>query len=127
MADDFGYPHGDKPAVPSDNDGAERPATPEQWAAMTFAPVLIDPARFGPAWEQARGSIARTAIELLSLDDLALTRHFMEQSNPLMEAMETYGELQSELDYLKTHMEALEMAATRMLCVASRCVENPPF
>jgi hypothetical protein len=126
MADDSRFPQEDDPAGPSEIDGAERLATPQQWATMTFAPVLIDPARFGPAWEQARGSVARTAIELLRLDDLALTRHFMEQSNPLMEAMETYGELQSELDYLKTHMEALEMAATRMLCVASRCVENPP-
>jgi hypothetical protein len=49
----------------------------------------------------------------------------MAMAEPLMEAMETYGELQREVDYLKTHLEALEMAATRMLCVASRCIDRP--
>lgn len=110
----------------ADGDDAGRLATPQEWAAMTFGPVSIDAARFGTAWEQARGFVARTAIELLRFDDQALTSHFMAMPEPLMEAMETYRELQSELDYLKTHMEALEMAATRMLCVASRCVEHPP-
>lgn len=125
MADDSRFPHDDDLAAQSDEDAADRLATPEQWAAMTFAPVLIDATRFGTDWEQARGSVARTAIELLRLDDQALTSHFLAQDAPLMEAMETYRELQSELDYLKTHMEALEMATTRMLCVASRCVERP--
>jgi hypothetical protein len=69
--------------------------------------------------------VARTAIELLRFDDQALTSHFMAMAEPLMEAMETYGELQREVDYLKTHLEALEMASTRMLCVASRCIDRP--
>ena len=128
MADDSRFQHETDPTrfnEGADND-AEQLATPEQWAAMTFAPVLIDSNKFGPAWEQARGAVARAAIELLRFDDQGLTRHFMEQDEPLMEAMDTYGELLTELDYLKTHMEALEMAATRMLCVASRCIEHPP-
>jgi hypothetical protein len=98
----------------------EQLATPEQWAAMTFDPVPIDPNKFGPAWEQARGSMARTAISLLRLDDRDLTRHFSAEAEPLLEAMEVHTGLQEELDYLKIHIEALEMAATRMLCVASR-------
>jgi hypothetical protein len=118
MADDSPPRPEDDPAAPSTD--SEQLATPQQWAAMTFAPVVIDPAKFGPAWEQTRGSVARTAIELLSLDDQELTRHFMEQDEPLLEAMETHTGLQDELDYLRTHIEALEMAATRMLCVASR-------
>lgn len=126
MADDSRFPHENDPAAQSENEGAEQLATPEQWAAMKFQPVLIDPDKFGTAWEQARGSVARTAIELLRMDDEALTSHFMALLEPLMEAMQTYGELQNELDYLKTHMEALEMAATRMLCVASRCAERRP-
>lgn len=126
MADDFRLPHEHDPAAQSHNDSAEHLATPQQWAAMTFTPVLIDPTRFETAWEQARGSVARTAIELLRHDDQVLTSQFMARPAPLMEAMETYAELQGELDYLKTHMEALEMAATRLLCVASRCVERPP-
>jgi len=126
MADDSRFTLENDPAAPSDNVGAEQFATPQQWAAMKFQPVLIDPSKFGSAWEQARGSVARTAIELLRLDDEALTSHFMALLDPLMEAMEAYGELQNELDYLKTHVEALETAATRMLCVASRCVERRP-
>jgi len=126
MADDSRFKHENDPAAPSDDEGAERLATPQQWAAMKFESVSIDPNKFGSAWEQARGCVARTAIELLRKDDEALTSHFMELPEPLMEAMEAYGELQNELDYLKTHMEALEMAATRMLCVASRCVERRP-
>lgn len=100
------------------------PATAEQWAAMTFAPVLIDPDKFGPSWEQARGASARTAIALLRFDDQELTRRFMEQPEPLQEALEVHAGLEREIDYLKTHVEALEMTATRMLCVASRCAEQ---
>src|SRR5688572_24598637 len=48
-------------------------ATPEQWAAMKFAPVIIDANKFGPGWDQTRGAIARTAIALLRFDDEALT------------------------------------------------------
>lgn len=130
MADDSRFSYDDDPAARvhdrADEDAAERLATPEQWAAMTFAPVLIDLNKFGAAWEQARGAVARAAVELLRLDDQALTSHFLAQEVPLMEAMETYRELQEELEYLKTHMEALETASTRMLCVASRCVERRP-
>lgn len=126
MADESRFSHDDGPDAPSEPEAAEQLATPEQWAAMTFAPVSIDPDKFGAAWEQARGAMARTAIELLRMDDQALTAHFMAEEAPLMEAMETYRELQSELDYLKTHMEALETASIRMLCVASRCVERRP-
>ena len=118
MADDSQPRSENDPAAPSTD--SEQLATPQQWAAMTFAPVVIDPAKFGTAWEQTRGSVARTAIELLSLDDQELTRRFTEQDEPLLEAMETHTSLQDELDYLRTHIEALEMAATRMLCVASR-------
>jgi hypothetical protein len=119
MADDSQFRPEDDPAAPA-TDSGEQLATPQQWAAMTFAPVVIDPSKFGTAWEQTRGSMARAAIELLSLDDQELTRHFMEQDEPLLEAMTTHTSLQDELDYLRTHLEALEMAATRMLCVASR-------
>src|SRR5262245_46194215 len=111
MADDSRFRHEHVLSVSADDDIAEQLATHKQWAAMTFAPVLIDSNKFGTAWEHARGSVARTAIELLRLDDQALTSHFMAQLEPLMEAMETYGELQRELDYLKTHMEAIDMAA----------------
>jgi len=124
MADDSRFTHQNDPAARSDNEGAERLATPEQWAAMKFEPVPIDPNKFGTGWDHARGAVARTAVGLLRLDDEALTSQFMAMLDPLMEAMQTYGELQNELDYLKTHMEALEMAATRMLCVASRCAER---
>lgn len=122
MADESRFPDEDGPDASSEDEAAEQLATPAQWAAMTFGPVLIDPNKFGVAWEQARGAMARTAIDLLRMDDEALTSHFMAQEAPLVEAMETYRELQGELDYLKTHMEALETASTRMLCVASRCV-----
>lgn len=125
MADDSRFSPEDDPDAPLDEDSAEPLATPQQWAAMTFTPVVIDATKFGAAWEQARGAVARTAIELLRFDDQALTSHFMAMAEPLMEAMETYGELQREVDYLKTHLEALEMAATRMLCVASRCIDRP--
>ena len=106
---------------------AEQLATPEQWAAMTFAAVPIDADRFGSEWEQTRGAIARTAIAVLRFDDQALTRHFMEQPEPLRQAMQAHAGLQRELDYLKTHVEALETAATRLLCVASRCAQQPPL
>ncbi|WP_129776403.1 COG5 family protein [Peristeroidobacter soli] len=98
----------------------EQLATPEQWAAMTFDPVPIDPGKFGPAWDRARGCVARTAIAVLRLDDRQLTHHFKSHPESLLEAMDTHADLQEELDYLKTHLEALEMAATRVLCVASR-------
>jgi hypothetical protein len=119
MVDDSQFRPEDDPAAPS-SDSGEQLATPQQWAAMTFSPVVIDAGKFGTTWEQTRGSMARAAIELLSLDDQELTRHFMEQDEPLLEAMTTHTNLQDELDYLRTHLEALEMAATRMLCVASR-------
>ena len=123
MADDDSFPPDD--AVPTESTGssADQLASAQQWAAMTFAPVPIDPTRFGPVWEQSRGAIARTAIALLRFDDQDLTRHFMEQPEPLRQAMEVHAGLQRELDYLKTHVEALEMAATRLLCVASRCAD----
>lgn len=124
MADDDSLPQDDDASAESADGSAEPLATPQQWAAMTFAPVLIDPSKFGPGWEQARGAVARTAIALLRFDDQDLTRHFMEQPEPLRQAMEVHAGLQRELDYLKTHFEALEMAATRMLCVASRCAEQ---
>lgn len=126
MADQDSYLPDDEQSAKSAGSSAEQLATHEQWAAMTFAAVPIDPDRFGPAWEQARGAIARTAIAVLRFDDQALTRHFMEQPEPLCQAMEIHAGLQRELDYLKTHVEALEMAATRVLCVASRCAEQPP-
>lgn len=99
---------------------ADDSATPSQWAAMTFAPVLIDNDKFGPAWEQARGAMARTTIAVLRFNDAELTRHFLDRPEPLREAMTVHAGLQQELDYLKTHLDALELAATRMLCVASR-------
>jgi hypothetical protein len=119
MADDSQFRPEHDPAA-SSSDAGERLATPEQWAAMTFSPVVIDPTKFETAWEQTRGSLARMAIDLLRLDDQELTQRFLEQDEPLLEAMETHSSLRDELDYLRTHMEALELAATRMLCVASR-------
>jgi hypothetical protein len=120
MADDsYFFPQDDETA--DINRHAELPATPEQWAAMTFEPVPIDIARFGTEWEQARGAIARTTIGLLSFNDRDLTRHFMSQPEPLRRAMQVHAGLQEEIEYLKIHMEALEMASTRLLCVASRC------
>jgi hypothetical protein len=38
--------------------------------------------------------------------------------------MDMHAGLQRELEYLKTHIEALEMASARLLCVASRCAEH---
>ncbi|MBL8265788.1 hypothetical protein [Steroidobacter sp.] len=105
-------------------------ATPQQWAAMTFAPIPIDSDKFGPAWEQQRGAMARTSIAVLRFDDESLTQHFLDRPEPLREAMTAHAGLQQELDYLKTHLEALELAATRMLCVASRIslasLDSPP-
>lgn len=105
---------------PPGDGSADEFATPEQWAAMTFAAVPIDPDKFGPEWEQARGVVARAAIALLRFDDQALTRHFLDQPEALLQAVDAHAGLQRELEYLKTHIEALETAATRMLCVASR-------
>ena len=101
-------------------------ATPQQWAAMTFEPVLLDPARFGSQWEQALGAVARTTIAVLRFDDRELTRPFLNRPEPLPHAMEVHASLQRELEYLKTHIEALEMASTRLLCAASRCAEQAP-
>ena len=99
-------------------------ATPQQWASMTFAAIDLDSARFGPGWDRARGAMARTVVALLRFDDQALTRHFQAEPEPLRRALDVHAGLQQEIDYLKTHLEALEMAAARMLCVASRCAEQ---
>jgi hypothetical protein len=107
----------------SGHDASDPLATPQQWAAMTFAPVIIDEKKFGPGWDQTRGAIARAAISLLRFDDQALTRHFEAEPEPLRRALELHAGLRQEIEYLKTHIEALEMAATRLLCVASRCAE----
>lgn len=125
MADDFYFLPEDAPAGPEDS-AAERLATPQQWASMTFAPIVIDEKKFGPGWDQTRGAIARTAIALLRFDDQALTRHLLAQPEPLRRALDMHAGLQQEIEYLKTHIEALEMAATRVLCVASRCAEEQP-
>lgn len=122
MADSFYFLPDDQSAEAGDD--RERLATPQQWASMTFAPVAIDPQYFGPRWDQARGAVARTAIALLRFDDQGLTRHFQAEREPLRRVMDVYGGLQEEITYLKTHIEALEMAATRLLCVASRCAEE---
>lgn len=121
MANDcYFLPEDDEPAQSE----SEQPATPQQWAAMSFEPVLLDSERFGAQWEQARGAIARTTVGLLRFDDQELTQLFMNQPEPLRHAMEVHSSLQRELDYLKTHIEALEMASTRVLCAASRCAEH---
>lgn len=125
MADDSNFPPHAESAHAGEAD-SEQLATPQQWAAMTFEPVLIDVSKFGAEWEQARGAIARTAIALLQFDDRDLTSHFMNQSEPLRRVMEAHAGLQRELEYLQTHIQALEMAAARLLCVASRCVEQSP-
>lgn len=125
MADEHSFPPDD--ATAQSAEGAEQLATPQQWAAMKFAPVLIDPGKFDAAWEQQRGAVARTTIALLRFDDQALTHHFMNQSEPLRQAMEVHDGLQREIEYLKTHIEALEMAAARLLCAASRCAEQSSF
>jgi len=119
MADDC-YFLPDDP-LPEAVDASEELASAQQWASMTFAAVLIDPQKFGPGWDQTRGALARTAVALLRFDDQALTRHFLAEGDPLRRALDTHAGLQQEIDYLKTHVEALEMAATRLLCVASRC------
>ncbi|HEY0940359.1 MAG TPA: hypothetical protein VGE08_09710 [Steroidobacter sp.] len=120
----------DRYFLPEDDGPAQsdtgQPATPRQWAAMSFDPVPIDAARFGAQWEQARGEVARTTVGLLRFDDKELTQLFMNQPEPLRHAMQVHTSLQRELDYLKTHIEALEMAATRVLCAASRCAEQAP-
>lgn len=125
MTDSF-YFLPDDPESESDDDSAERLATPQQWAAMSFAPVLLDVSKFGPGWDQARGAIARTAIALLRFDDQALTRHFLAEPEPLRRALQLHAGLTQEIDYLKTHIEALEMATNRVLCAASRCAEQSP-
>ncbi len=119
MADDSMFPPDADPDAQATDEG-EQLATPTQWAAMTFEPVVIDESKFGTSWEQERGAMARAAIALLRLDDRELTRRFTEHEEPLLEAMDVYTGFKEELEYLKTHMEALEMAAMRMLCVASR-------
>jgi len=73
---------------------------------------------------QTRGAFARAAIALLRFDDQSLTRHFLSGPEPLRHALDEYARLQQEIAYLKTHIEALETAATCVLCAASRCVEQ---
>ena len=125
MADNFHFLPDDH-AQESDTDAGERLATQEQWAAMSFAPVLLDVSKVGPDWDQARGAIARTTVALLRFDDQALTRHFLAEPEPLRRAIQVHAGLEQEIDYLKTHIEALQMAATRVLCAASRCAEQSP-
>lgn len=123
MADDAYFLPEDAPIEPGS--GAADPlATPQQWASMTFASILIDENKFGPGWDLARGAIARTVIALLRFDDQALTRHFQAEPEPLRRALEVHAGLQREIEYLKTHIEALETAASRVLCAASRCAEE---
>ena len=124
MADDCYFLPEDAPLEPPASSAQDALATPEQWAAMTFAPVIIDANKFGPGWDQTRGAIARTAIALLRFDDQALTRHFTSEPDPVRSAMHLHAGLQQEIEYLKTHIEALEMTATRILCAASRCAEQ---
>lgn len=124
MADDCYFLPEDAPLEPGADTTQDALATPEQWAAMTFAPLMIDENKFGPGWEQTRGAIARAAIELLRLDDQALTRHFQSEPEPVRRALDLHAGLQQEIEYLKTHIEALEMTATRVLCAASRCAEQ---
>jgi hypothetical protein len=124
MADDCYFLPEDAPLEPGANTTQDALAGPEQWAAMTFAPVIIDANKFGPGWDQTRGAIARAAISLLRLDDQALTRHFQSEAEPVRRALDLHAGLQQEIEYLKTHIEALEMTATRILCAASRCAEQ---
>lgn len=124
MADDCYFLPEDAPLDPQADGAQDTLATPEQWAAMTFAPVIIDAGKFGPGWDQTRGAIARTAIALLRFDDQALTRHFQSEPEALSRVLDVHAGLQQEIEYLKTHIEALEMTATRLLCVASRCAEQ---
>lgn len=123
MADDDSFPPKDSTPELVEA-GTEQLATAQQWAAITFAPIFIDAQNFGAEWEQARGAMARATLALLRFDDRELTRHFMNQPEPLRQAMEAHAGLQRELEHLKTHIEALEMASTRLLCVASRCAEQ---
>lgn len=124
MVDDNYFLPEDAPLETGANTAADALATPEQWASMTFAPMIIDEQKFGPGWEQTRGAIARATIALLRFDDQALTRHFLAEPEPLRRALDMHAGLQQEIDYLKTHIEALQTAATRVLCVASRCAEQ---
>jgi len=124
MADDCYFLPEDAPLEPQAHTAQDILATPEQWAAMKFAPVILDANKFGPGWDRTRGAIARAAIALLRFDDQALTRHFQSEPEPLRRALELHTGLQQEIEYLKTHIEALEMTATRLLCVASRCAEQ---
>lgn len=124
MADDSYFLPEDAPLEPAANAAQDRLATSEQWAAMTFEPMNIDPQKFSDGWDRTRGAIARTAIALLRFDDRALTRHFQSEPEPLRRALDVYSGLQQEIEYLKTHIEALETASTRLLCVASRCAEQ---
>ena len=123
MADDCD-PTERAPSEPEADSSADALATPQQWASMTFAPIIIDENKFGPGWDQTRGAIARAAIALLRFDDESLTQHYLSGPEPLRRALEVHAELQQEIAYLKTHIEALEMAATRVLCAASRCAEQ---
>lgn len=127
MADDCYFLPDDGVAADLGDGSGEPLATPEQWAAMSFAPVPIDSNKFGAQWEQARGAVARTVVSLLRFDDRELTRRFMTQPEPLRQAMDMHAGLQRELEYLKTHIEALEMASARLLCVASRCAGQSPL
>lgn len=124
MADDCYFLPEDAPIGPEAGTAADALATPQQWASMTFAPIELDEQKFGPAWDQTRGAIARTAIALLRFDDQALTRHFLSEPEPLRRALDVHAGLQQEIEYLKTHIEALETAATRVLCAASRYAEQ---
>lgn len=124
MADDCYFLPEHAPPETTANTAADALATPEQWAAMTFAPMPIDATKFGIGWDQTRGAIARAAIALLRFDDQALTRHFQSEPEPLRRAMDVHAGLQQEIEYLKTHIEVLEMAANRVLCAASRCAEQ---
>lgn len=124
MADDSYFLPEDAPPESEASPAADALATPQQWAAMTFAPMVIDEKKFGPGWDQTRGAIARTAIALLRFDDEALTRHFQSDAEPLRRALDVHAGLQQEIEYLKTHIEALETAATRVLCAASRYAEQ---
>ena len=127
MADDcYFLPDDELSAAVDSKSQTDLLANAQQWASMTFAPLPIDTGKFGPRWDQTRGAIARTAVALLRFDDQGLTRHFRAEGDPLKRALEVHTGLQQEIDYLKTHIEALEMASTRVLCVASRCVEDPP-
>jgi hypothetical protein len=126
MADDCYFLPEHAPLEPGATTAQDTLANAEQWAAMTFAPVIIDPDKFGPGWDQTRGAIARTVVALLRFDDRALTRHFQSEPEPLRRALDVHTGLQQEIEYLKTHIEALEMASTRVLCAASRCAEQQP-